>query len=468
MILEWLSTGHDSIPHPLAPYATTSEEWRVFFEQKTFRRLRVLPTCLDEFDRIVTGRRRPYVRHIWFRIELKSRGHGQSSKFLSEVNKMILTAGLLHLFDILADWLEGESNQKGLALELSAFSSIDPDHSMKDAVPRDIEDLDVWTDSDRSRAIYEGVPSEINRLSVSRSPEHDRIMHCMGTSQLGPFPATDLPEVRVITELCVRRQTYHPLFMASLRDIAEKLPRLRHLTYEPWRKWDDAGLMADAMLFCDVLDALPPTLRSLRIFEDYEGFHHGRSTPRICTAQPRHTHLPHLEVVSLSFLIDAIDFFTDYISACVLRHTWCEWDNLVSLTLTSNTIRSDASSKPQPINKLLLFAAIAAKDMPRLQVMEIYNGVGKGEGGIFRFAVANNCCSVTWESTWPFHLSQEVFEAWRMLAEKREARKFHVQVRQIPAQTMKWSNCILPLLQTRGEVAHPITYWNMMQGLNRL
>ncbi|KAK1769116.1 hypothetical protein QBC33DRAFT_513356 [Phialemonium atrogriseum] len=170
MILEWLSTGHDSIPHPLASYATTSEEWRVFFEQKTFRRLRVLPTCLDEFDRIVTGRRRPYVRHIWFRIELKSRGHGQSSKFLSEVNKMTLTAGLLHLFEILADWLEGESNQKGLALELSAFSSIDPDHSMKDAVPRDIEDLDVWTDSDRSSAIYEGLltcrRSELSLSSV--------------------------------------------------------------------------------------------------------------------------------------------------------------------------------------------------------------------------------------------------------------------------------------------------------------
>ena len=175
MILEWTAGGCDWLPskggkqHKFAIYATINEEWRAFFEKKTFRCLRLLPTCLGEFERLVTGRRRSYLRQIWFRTRLRMRANGRRFGLIDMVkSRMVFSTGIAYLFEILAPWTDEQANPEGLALELSAFSSIGPDRPIsRHKVSRSVEGLDVWTDGDELCAVYDSVPAKINRESAS-------------------------------------------------------------------------------------------------------------------------------------------------------------------------------------------------------------------------------------------------------------------------------------------------------------
>lgn len=80
-----------------------------------------------------------------------------------------------------------------------------------------------------------------------------------------------------------------------------------------------------------------------------------------------------VEHVAASFLVDASHFFS-------VDASW-KWPKLTSLRLTSSLLTPDGDSRD--ISTLLQAAEAAAAKMPRLEIMELWNG-RKGVAGLFR------------------------------------------------------------------------------------
>lgn len=113
-------------------------------------------------------------------------------------------------------------------------------------------------------------------------------------------------------------------------------------------------------------------------------------------------------------MTDARDFFEPFIKLNPRNNlTLPRWPNLRWLTLTSSSISEFAYA--DDINGLLRGAGRAAKNMPQLQSMELYNAT-RWYAGVFRYLVVNNVAIVSWTSTWEFKLNPSVRTVWRQLA----------------------------------------------------
>jgi hypothetical protein len=145
--------------------------------------------------------------------------------------------------------------------------------------------------------------------------------------------------------------------------------------------------------------SLPTTLRQLTIFEDCDKEFYPTirwltpeytsrvNSPALGLALARASR--HLEHLSASFIIDAKDFLASFwpqISAPTSASDLLDgyiWDKLTSLALTSQLLAPENPFKR--INDLLQAAGIAARRMPRLRVMEIWNGKDNNHGCLFRY-----------------------------------------------------------------------------------
>ena len=118
-----------------------------------------------------------------------------------------------------------------------------------------------------------------------------------------------------------------------------------------------------------------------------------------------------LEQFSASFIVDASHFFR----AC--EPSW-EWPNLTSLTLTSQLFTPDESACE--IENMLRMAATVAMNMPKLQLMEIWNG-REGLAMLFRYQLTGRRepAVITWRGTCEFFLQPPVVEAWEAVTQKR-------------------------------------------------
>lgn len=83
------------------------------------------------------------------------------------------------------------------------------------------------------------------------------------------------------------------------------------------------------------------------------------------------------------------------------------WENLEDLTLTSRLLHPKTAY--QKINEMLIAAGRAAAVMPKLKVMEIWNG-GRGHVFVFRYTNTNGKAHISWKGTWglKFQLDPDV------------------------------------------------------------
>jgi hypothetical protein len=104
-----------------------------------------------------------------------------------------------------------------------------------------------------------------------------------------------------------------------------------------------------------------------------------------------------LKNLSAAFLVDARDFFAGFWPTRTQYPNEIPWENLQTLALTSRLLNSN--TRFSKIRKLLVAAGRAAALMPKLKVMEIWNG---GDGYICYFQYINDSgrSRITWESTW--------------------------------------------------------------------
>ncbi|KAM0251656.1 hypothetical protein ACHAQJ_008116 [Trichoderma viride] len=472
MILEFLEVSLQG--GKAASYASVCREWYAYFEPYAFQRLQLSLTRLHEFETFITEHRRPFVRRIWFRFERSIQPGETSVRIRHGLDHYRFYTAIFHLFQILSEWTEQEEGRPGIVLELTAFSAADPDYSMKDTVPEELKDVDLTMDSEALNAVYDKPPSYLRRLTEEDKQQQANIRDCY-VPQYAYSPRTRFPKVKLITNLTVRRQMHSGFFWAYMTHMVEALPKLEFLTYEP-------RLLPFALQYMEgydtnfgtvlgIVTAMPSSIRRLQVFEDnialYDRGRRHRGPDNLISLSRLEGYLrdKEPELLALSFIIDARDFFADYWTPQITRPQHkLEWTNLTSLLLTSSLIKPRSWKKVPP---LLLAAARAARYMPNLDIMELYYAAAR-QAGIFTYVHDKEGSIIYWESTWKWEFPPEVLTEWKRAAAVHGTRVLNCIANQIGSGDLKWPGSIISLLRTRVTAVHALTYGNMMNGLNSI
>lgn len=118
----------------------------------------------------------------------------------------------------------------------------------------------------------------------------------------------------------------------------------------------------------------------------------------------------HLERLSISYMIDAQQFFT----SC--QQLPCTWNLLRSLTLTSSTLSRTVPH--QHVYTLLRNASSVVLKMPQLNTMVLWNSEPRHACAvIYQKHTASAMATLTWRGTWNLELSDDVIESsWENVA----------------------------------------------------
>ncbi|UKZ78322.1 hypothetical protein TrVFT333_006058 [Trichoderma virens FT-333] len=472
MVLEYLEDSIQSGKAKASVYASVCKEWYDYFEPYIFRRLTLSIERLNELEAMITGSRQLFVQHIWLRFERSVQPGVTPIKFRHEMDTLRFRATIFQLFQILSEWPERVAGQPGIALELTAFSAADPDYSMKDTIPDELKDVDLTIDSETLNAIYEKTPSNRRTLTDHERRQQSELREFYDPQSHLALPPVRLPTVGLITDLTMRRQMHISFFTNYIKLIMDSLPNLEFLTYEPRALQPFSRDNFEAAR--EIITKIPSSIRRLQMFEDSPSLYvdgtylirvndNGGSLGRLLAdiSQDKEP-----EVISMSFIIDAVDFFSDFRTPQISRPHWkLGWLNLTSIVLTSAVITPERKDE---IPSLLIAAARAARHMPKLEIMELYY-VSRNHGGIFTYVHDSTGSILWWDSTWEWKFSPNVISVWKRAANVHGAKLFEHEESLIQLKGddgMGWDGTILSLLRTRTTVVHPITYGNMMNGQN--
>ncbi|KAH6892379.1 hypothetical protein B0T10DRAFT_559966 [Thelonectria olida] len=416
----------------LSPYATISREWQTFIEKRNFRRLKLKPSYLGELEHL-SERRRGLAKHIWLNIELLQYAPHhtfyprQRSGTRCRINQTIIEKAISRLFRILSAWKSTDDG--GLTLELNTYSLSDTAYILHGCyIGAQNEDDTFARQSQLPVATYD-IQRNWERLFLVDNP----LQRPYEAVNLEFYP--HLPQVKVVTGFIVRRQCRRQWAPHTLRYLWAKLPRLEHIAYEPWQLFNKRTQQQERdPAYWAMIDAhLPQGLKKLSIFEDFNQDHITLSRRNWLSAvepetKPDRVRIPtpavgaafaarslELEQLSVAFMADARDFFD-------ARQPQWRWENLRSLVLTS--VLMTRSSKFQMFD-LLRDAAEAARCMPKLQTMVLWNGA-VGEACAFAFCKEYASASIAWRGTWELKLRPDILQAWTRVAD--ESGRYQLRV----------------------------------------
>lgn len=163
-----------------------------------------------------------------------------------------------------------------------------------------------------------------------------------------------------------------------------------------------------------------------------------------------------LKHLSAAFIVDADNFFLSAIG----NPTWA-WPNLASLALTSRDLAPEA--REVHVNGMLIAAAVAARQMPVLETVEIWNG-REGLAGLFRFRSARRgrTAGISWRGTWDLVLGKEVIQAWEAVAhEYRRAELVVVNEEVLDASKIRFHGDAIHHLGIEAQVVRPVSLYQM-------
>jgi uncharacterized protein DUF6546 len=161
-----------------------------------------------------------------------------------------------------------------------------------------------------------------------------------------------------------------------------------------------------------------------------------------------------LEELSVAFMCDARHFFQPFFEVRTARQPDLPlWPSLRWLSLTSSALHYDTTSSQ--LNGLFLAAAKAARRMPALRAMEIFNTC-KHCSGAFRYFVDAAGARLEWEGSWHVDVADNVERSWREVARTHAGCDLVVAVpRRIPHKGM--FHFVNHHLATRDLVVHGIS-----------
>jgi hypothetical protein len=106
---------------------------------------------------------------------------------------------------------------------------------------------------------------------------------------------------------------------------------------------------------------------------------------------------------------------------------------------------------------MLMGAGRAAISMPKLQIMEIWNGV-KWNACVFRYQVMANLITLSWCGTWDLELAVEVVNAWREVALLYSGHELYIQANQrLNKQDIDSHAAAICALELSEQVIYPVS-----------
>ncbi|CRK38565.1 hypothetical protein BN1723_015354 [Verticillium longisporum] len=296
--------------------ASVCREWQHIIATENLRKLELRSSCLESFGRLMTMQR-DFVRHIWLNIEVQQY---KCPHFpFSRLNGPLIVAAIRKIFSILSKWKPGQE----LTLELHAYRPSDLGYYFKGFYFATDAEGDVSSGAPHPRW-HHPRPRWFDRFNFG-TPSRKAISGLFDQITLD-FGQQRLPRVKVVTRLVVRRHLRRRLSYWSLKPVLESLCGLRHMVYEPWRGWENSCVsradMEHSLLF---QQGLPATVKTLTVFEDFNeefavilarniGVAWHSCVARYRIADPGlgaifASQSRKLECLSVSFLVDAKDFF---------------------------------------------------------------------------------------------------------------------------------------------------------------
>ncbi|KAF4496524.1 F-box domain containing protein [Fusarium agapanthi] len=416
---------HDQI----APYAPVSIEWRDAIEKKIFRHLCIQASLSDAhgstptvFDRLsqLCDRHRRLVKHIWLSVDLTARNSDGSRNDES----VCIGVAMTRLFQALKSW----PAQNDLTLEINVY---EPKYYSEEWFSGHHVGGPEEQDGDMSRLSN-------SQLQGSAMPPHGTLQGLFASLA---FKLRRCPSVKAVTKFLLPRQCRRQLEPDTISCILERLPRLEEICLETWdvSEFFKPDYVPDS--FARHLFLQPghfKKVKSVTVFQDRNEYfnavvRHQRAElgplfqpllpflpvlplPRPTSPDQEPGHRPvlarelavaslSLETLSLSFIVEAVDFF----GHC--QEDWL-WAALRSLTLTSRLLTCDGDSFE--IHGLLQTAAQMAKRMPKLERLTVWNG-GTNEACAFAYRKQQHNASVTWQAKGGTKLNPAVYSAWENL-----------------------------------------------------
>lgn len=394
MILDEVTRDRNS---SIAHCAAVCRSWQQVIEKKTFARLTVTLKRLGDFSSM-TKKRRHLIKNVWLSIDCAAVGRPTDFALYKTISSLLLE---------LSKWeARGEFH-----LEISVRWAADSHQCFQYLQTGS----DIHHREEPDRTISPADHSEPTRRLHSHCLMHlfARLYHA---STRCLFPA-DFPSVPAVTSLLVRRQTKCEwISREGFNRLLDLLPNLRQIHYEPWRSLEGRNSVRKTRITVEGLHRaiFSHNIAKVVVFGDFnEDFDEcwradrrwhrvpissSRTNPRMASPEIGQAFaqisrpLVHL---SLSFAADASDFF----ETC--QRSWV-WTRLTSLALTSNLLAP--KKDPKIVNDMLEKAGIVALQMPKLDVMELWNG-RRGLACVFRYQAsrdrAGHNAKITWRSTWP-------------------------------------------------------------------
>ncbi|KAF5591270.1 f-box domain-containing protein [Fusarium pseudoanthophilum] len=398
-------------------YATVCREWRIFMEEKIFRKLTVCQHGLVGLAQL-SAQPRSAIKHLWLNMEI----NGPPCPYFlpaflpaSSLSFPIPNAEyhLHHLFSILSSWGYSE---RGLTLEFNAYCPLEQAHWIKN-----------W---------FIGCPGESHRIPVlTVDPGHDwrnatldsrlRIIDAcyepVSFTNLMTLPLADAVTKFVIRRHC--RNRYRPSDIARL---VNACPRLVHLHLETWRHSYAPDITSQnpttGLPQYDLIANIHPrTLRTLTVYESYHAY--TLIAPQVYGH--RRVYVDHsrwfsenskqfaarslgLQQLSISFMATAEAFF----SHC--QPDWT-WKGLKTIFLTTNQFTEDPESRA--VSVFLQNAAQVALRMPSLETMVLWRAWPPHTGS---FTYRRRDGTIIWCSTTDLDFDRATLEAWGEVAKQHQ------------------------------------------------
>lgn len=209
---------------------------------------------------------------------------------------------------------------------------------------------------------------------------------------------------------------------------------------------------------------LPASLKALSVFEE-SGTRNSRfdliTKDKLTEAVIMGT--LHLKCLSLCFVINA-EAFLDRICTGQPQQLNGGYKELTSLTLTSHSLKAeineewDMSLWLRGVRDLIYLAAMAAKRMPKLRLMEIWNS-GDGTSSIFQYKKTDeDVFEISWKSTQncnPFE--DDVVQAWREAAVEHGQSEVTISPPMLLSGDFEYYGSTIPYLESRNMVLHPVS-----------
>ncbi|RSL47895.1 hypothetical protein CEP53_009756 [Fusarium sp. AF-6] len=265
----------------------------------------------------------------------------------------------------------------------------------------------------------------------------------------------ELSTVSVISKFLIRRSQFREIFPIALGKIWSSLPHLDQVAMERWRcvTAEDETFWSEVVKWPLCLD-LPLSVKTLSLYGDtlVNMFHWWSSTEvtTIRLSKYLRNYGKQVENMSISFLIDAEEFFLPFWTT---QSGWTtSWENLKTLSLTCQAFRSYSTHR---INGVLCAAANAAMKMPKLQLLELWDGV-EGKASVFRYRLVDTTVvEVTWASTHILDVDPEVIDAWTSVAMAQERPDIRVSTFKIDPDKIHSAGAVLRYLRLREQILHP-------------